>query len=74
MAKYNGWTNRETWLVQVWFNPENQSDLDYIQETIERDVENIPSYLRDFCCISEINWKELSEQFETDEADDDDVE
>ena len=24
---YNGWTNRETWLVGLWFNPETKSDI-----------------------------------------------
>ncbi len=27
---YNGWTNRETWLVNLWFNPESIEDLDII--------------------------------------------
>ena len=38
---YNGWTNRETWLINLHFEPRNQGDLDFIKETLEQEVEAI---------------------------------
>jgi len=38
MDGYNGWSNRETWLVNLWYNPETKSDIDYIEETLESDL------------------------------------
>jgi hypothetical protein len=32
---YNGWTNRETWLVNVWFNPESREDVASALEQLE---------------------------------------
>ena len=32
---YNGWTNRETWLVNVWFNPESRTDVELAREALE---------------------------------------
>ncbi len=36
---YNGWTNRETWLINVWFNPESSADVDAAKETLEEACE-----------------------------------
>ncbi len=33
MEKYNGWTNRETWLVPLWF----EGGLDHVVEDISAD-------------------------------------
>ena len=64
MSDYNGWTNRETWLVNVWFNPESADDVDYAQEQIEEAYESMPDFMRDFCDIGSINWEELKEAVE----------
>jgi len=61
---YNGWTNRATWLVNVWFNPETREDVESARYAIEEAEESIPDFMRDFLCISEINWTELLEHFE----------
>jgi capsid portal protein len=61
---YNGWTNRATWLVNVWFNPESRADVESAKYTLEEAEEAIPDYLRDFLCTDEINWDELSEAFD----------
>lgn len=61
---YNGWTNRATWLVNVWFNPESREDVESARATIEEVEEFIPDFMRDFLCTSEINWTELLEHFE----------
>ena len=61
---YNGWTNRATWLVNVWFNPEIREDVEYARYAIAEAEESIPDFMRDFLCTSEINWTELFEHFE----------
>ena len=71
MSDYNGWTNRETWLVNVWYNPESKEDIDYLEETLEDEFyelvggsANIYTDLIDFHVI---NWDELREHFDDDE-------
>lgn len=66
---YNGWTNRATWLVNVWFNPENRADVDAAKEAIEKATDAMPDYMRDFLCTNEIMWWELKEQFEEEGSD-----
>jgi hypothetical protein len=61
---YNGWTNRATWLVNVWFNPETREDVESARYAIEEAEESIPDFMRDFLCTDEINWTELLEHFE----------
>lgn len=61
---YNGWTNRATWLVNVWFNPETREDVESARYATEEAEESIPDFMRDFLCTSEINWFELLEHFE----------
>lgn len=70
---YNGWTNRETWLVNIWFNLETKSDIDFARETIEQDVNNLPNYLKDFINIDCIDWNQLYEHFDDNENDDDEI-
>lgn len=60
---YNGWANRETWLVNVWFNPESLEDVHLARMHIEEAVEAMPNYLRDFCNTDAINWEELEAAF-----------
>lgn len=36
LAKYNGWSNRETWLASLWLN-DNPSSQALLNEAIERD-------------------------------------
>ncbi len=36
---YNGWTNRETWLVNLWYNPESIEDVDVIKDVLEEEIE-----------------------------------
>ena len=35
-ATYNGWTNRETWLVSLWIN-NDQSSQELLNEALDRD-------------------------------------
>ena len=67
---YNGWTNRATWLVMVWFNPVTRADVEEAQSTIWEAADNIPDFMRDFLCTDEINWDELLKYCEENEEDD----
>ena len=62
---YNGWTNRETWLVGLWFNPESKQDVDYIEETLEDDFNELMlgtnGIYHDMINFHVINWDELRE-------------
>lgn len=64
---YNGWTNRATWLVNVWFNPESKSDVENAKYIIEEAEESLPDFMRDFLCTDEINWSELESHFDDEE-------
>ena len=64
---YNGWTNRATWLVSVWFSPENRADVQLARDAIEEAEDNLPDFMRDFLCTNQINWNELMNRFEDDE-------
>ena len=68
---YNGWTNRATWLVNVWFNPESKADVESARYTIEEASESCPDFLRDFLCTDEINWDELEQHFEDEDTEED---
>jgi hypothetical protein len=58
--KYNGWTNRETWLVNLHFNPESKEDLERIKEEIDELEESIQNmFLRDYVDFSKIDWYDL---------------
>lgn len=66
---YNGWTNRETWLINVWFNPESKSDVDWAKESFEQAYDGLPDFMKDFVYDCRINWDELYSHFD-DESDD----
>jgi hypothetical protein len=61
---YNGWTNRETWLVNVWFDPTSREDVEAARYTLEEAVGQLPSFLVDFVSTDLVNWDELLEHFE----------
>jgi hypothetical protein len=68
---YNGWRNRETWLVNIWFNPENQDDLDCAKEALDAMYDELPSVMKDFCAIQQIDWDELKVNVVEDDEDED---
>lgn len=64
---YNGWTNRATWLINIWFNPESKADVQMAREAFEEAHDKCPDFIRDFI-DTDINWEELESAF--DEEDD----
>lgn len=65
---YNGWTNRATWLVNVWGSPESRQDVESLRSYIDEEYDNMPNgILKDMIDINDINWDELLEHFEDEE-------
>ncbi len=60
---YNGWTNRETWLVNVWFGCGwlESDDVQSTRDFMEEQIDQLESWIRDFIDLSAINWDELEE-------------
>lgn len=66
--EYNGWSNRETWLVNVWFNPESRDDVEFARSIIDEQYDSIPDgVIKDMIDINAINWDELMGHFEDQE-------
>lgn len=66
---YKGWSNYETWSVNVWYDPQSRSDVAAIREMIEYDNMR-PGFLRDQININAINWDELMDHFDPEYDDD----
>jgi len=60
---YNGWTNRETWLVNLWFGDswECEADVQSSREWIEEKIYGLETWIQDFIDLDAINWSELEE-------------
>jgi hypothetical protein len=67
----NGWKNRETWLVQIWFGDNFAMDADdgveitadYIREAVEEYVDAIApasSFIADMMDMRAIDYAELA--------------
>jgi|TARA_R100000479_G_C6260396_1_gene155716 hypothetical protein len=72
---YNGWTNRSTWLINLWYEPHTESDLDWIKEELEERVNSLSNsenvcdkILADMLNLQEVDWDELKEHVETEET------
>lgn len=67
MYRYNGWTNRATWLVNLWYNPETKADIDYLEDTLENEFLTIietatgstAHFYVDLIDFTVIDWDEL---------------
>jgi len=74
---YNGWKNRETWLVNIWFGDDFQMQLedgaeitaDYIRDTVETYVDEIigrgtgSGFVQDMLDLNAIDYEELAAQY-----------
>jgi hypothetical protein len=80
---YNGWSNRETWVVRMWFGDDwtRKSDVDdtmaYIEEELDRVSKDMPGWMTDLLSLDwdvrEVDVDELKDSIESDDDDDDDV-
>lgn len=68
MNTYNGWTNRETWLVNIWFmdglDCEEEVSAEYLEEMVMEYVYNqVPEcgFVADMIDLGCINWNELAD-------------
>ena len=78
MKDYNGWTNRNTWLINLHFGDvireELQEDASNTSETISNFILDVLQYqednahpvIRDFIDLSGINWQEIYETIASD--------
>ena len=71
---YNGWTNRETWVINIWLgdyfqevSDEAELDADYIEEIVwEMFTEaDIPPMFADMIDLNVVNWQELVDHYTT---------
>ena len=62
---YNGFRNRETWLVNLWYGDIVGADVDYIKELLEDMVDQLGNgILQDMLDLEPIHWSELREHWE----------
>jgi hypothetical protein len=79
--KYNGWTNKETWLVNLWLadslvtDSESSMDIDsYWVREIAEDV--ISGTISDFglasdlleMALANVNWEEIASHYQAKES------
>lgn len=65
MPTYNGWSNWETWLVALHYEPTSKEELDIIKDHIEEEIGSIESiFIKDLLGGAEINWRELEDRME----------
>ena len=68
----NGWKNRETWLMNLWFEFNSEEELNDIRCMLEEELDEvrntIPDYLVDILGVNfvmeEIDWNELGGHIE----------
>lgn len=59
---YNGWSNRETWLVNVWFNLITEDDVAMAESVLTEQYDSMPEGpLKDMIDLGAVNWDELRE-------------
>ena len=78
---YNGWKNRQTWLVNVHFGDYLQEladegqkiDADFIRDMVDEhfqeQVKDLSMFVQDLIDDAGIDWDELAAHFETEDED-----
>lgn len=74
MEKYLGWTNRETWLVNLWFGDSFSEydmdviDADYVRDTVMECAGEHDGFLGDVVSgfLAEVNWAEIADALKED--------
>ena len=65
---YNGWSNRETWLVNLWYNPESIEDVETIKEVLEEEYYTMEhGFWCDMINFHIIDWAQIRQHFQTEE-------
>ena len=64
---YNGWSNRETWLVNLWYNPESIEDVEMIKEVLEEEYYDMEGFCSDMINFHIIDWTQLRQHFQTED-------
>lgn len=82
MSDYNGWTNKETWLVNLWLGDlltHEQEDgeevtANYVREMVEEMAsaageDGMNGLITDLlnCALGEINYHEIAQHYEPEE-------
>jgi len=63
---YIGWTNRETWLINLHFEPRNQGDIEWLRLQLETSFNEMTAnhfygnFFNDLINFQLINWDELA--------------
>jgi hypothetical protein len=85
---YNGWSNYETWLVNLWFgdiftemSDQGQLHSEMLREFVEEMLESdgaLPQYgfAADImnAALRSVDWRELAEHYETEEEEEENQE
>jgi len=79
MSDYNGWKNKETWLVNLWlgdvFTMDQEDGIDvtaeYIEDQVQMQIENsggVDGFIADLlnCALGEIDYQEIAEHYNQD--------
>jgi len=62
---YNGWSNKETWLVNLWFEPKTTDEVELAKNYLEKKYNDMPNgVLKDLLDLDHINWDELRDYME----------
>lgn len=81
---YNGWANRNTWLVNLWFGDyfnemaeEGESVSaafieNHVLDYVEEQIGGFTGFIADLIDIGGIDWQELAEHYQVDSDDESD--
>ena len=86
MADYNGWTNKETWLVNLWLGDYLQQELEDVNEITAAHIKEVVDemaaaaledgangFITDLlnCALGEINYDEIAAHYAREEEEED---